>query len=165
MIAILLGSFFLLFPTKYVNHIEEYSKKFNVPKYLVASVINIESGYDKNAISSAGAIGLMQLLPTTAYEIADKLDIDNFAKSDLYDEITNIKFGCYYLSYLLEYYDQNIINALCAYNWGMTNVNKCLNDGNILDDGTIDNIPIKETSEYIKKYKMNKFIYKCVYGF
>ena len=163
-LIILVFSFLVSFPKKYSDLIESNSYKYKLPKYLVASVINIESGYDKNAKSSAGAMGLMQLLPSTAEEVAKKLDM-NFEESDLYNEEVNIEFGCFYLNYLIDYYDGNIINALASYNWGMTNVNNWINKGNIDENGTIINIPIHETNNYIKKFNMNKFIYKNIYRY
>ena len=67
---------FSLFPKKYENLITKYSDKYNLPKYLVASVINIESSFDEKSVSSVGAVGLMQVLPTTAFDMADRLKIN-----------------------------------------------------------------------------------------
>ena len=93
-----------LFPIKYKTEINTYSKKYNLQPELVASIINVESGYNKNAISNAGALGLMQLMPSTAEEIATKLQIKDF---NINNVETNIEFGCYYLNYLLNRYNNN----------------------------------------------------------
>ena len=152
----------IMFPKKYCDLIIKYSNEFNLDSYIVASVINIESGYDKDAISSMGAVGLMQLLPSTAEEIASKITIKDF---DLTTPEDNIKMGCYYLSYLLKIFDNNLINSLCAYNWGLSNVKSWLDKGNYDALGTITNIPVKETSDYVKNFKLNSYIYKKIYGF
>jgi len=157
-------SIFIAFPKKLFSEIDFYSKKYGLDSSLVASVINIESSYDANAISSVGAMGLMQILPSTAYDIADRLDMD-FEISQIYDEEINLELGCFYLSYLLNMFDYNTINALCAYNWGLSNVKDWINKGNVDASGTITNIPIKETYNYIKKYNVNKFVYKNLYGY
>lgn len=151
-----------LFPKKHLDIIQKYASQYNIESYVVASVINVESGYDENALSNANARGLMQLLPSTAEEIANKLKID-FQEDDLFDVDINIHFGCYYLSYLLDIFDNNLINALCAYNWGLNNVREWINDGNIDESNTITNIPVKETRDYIQKFKVNKYIYKNIY--
>ena len=96
-------------------------------------------------------MGLMQLLPSTANDIANRLNILEY---DIFDPNTNIMFGCYYLRYLLDLYNQNIDYAIMAYNAGLGTVNDWLKN-NILDD----NIPYKETKDYIKKIKFNMKIY------
>ena len=131
---------------------------------MVASVINIESSYRKDSVSNAGAIGLMQLLPSTAFDMAARLDME-LTEEDLFNEEINIKIGCFYLSYLLEMFDNNITNTLCAYNWGLNNVKNWIIDGNVDESGTIINIPVKETKDYIGKFAVNKFVYKNIYKF
>lgn len=160
--VVLITSIYLLFPIKYKDLVEKFSKEYSLDKRMVFSVIKIESNFKKESLSKAGAIGLMQLLPSTASDMAKRLNIgENY---DLYDEEINIRLGCYYLSYLLDYYDGNIINSLCAYNWGLSNVNNWIEKGNFESSGTITNIPINETKNYIKKYKFNYFIYDLFYN-
>jgi len=154
--------FFVVFPKKYMGYIIQYSDQYGLEKHLVASVINIESSYNPRAVSSAGAIGLMQLLPSTAHDVADRMNI-MINDEDLFNVETNIKIGCYYLSYLMKIFDDNIENTLCAYNWGLTNVKNWINEGNVDEFGTITNIPVKETNDYIKKYNINSFVYKNIY--
>ncbi|MGN0961452.1 MAG: lytic transglycosylase domain-containing protein [Christensenellales bacterium] len=155
---------FLLFPKKLTNEISSIASKYNLPESMIASVINIESGYDENAVSEAGAIGLMQILPSTAEDCAKRMNIE-FVESDLYNKEINIEIGCYYLRYLLNMFDGNITNVLCAYNWGLGNVKNWIENGNVDNNGTITNIPVKETSDYLKKYSINNFVYKNLYGY
>ena len=154
--------FFSVFPKKYVDYISHYSIEYGVDSYIIASVINIESGYDSNSLSQAGAIGLMQLLPSTAFDMADRLDM-SISEDDLYNEEINIKLGTFYLSYLLEIFNGNLTNTLASYNWGMQNVKNWLNKGNIDSFGNIIEIPVKETKDYLKKYDVNEFVYKNIY--
>lgn len=154
--------FFAMFPRKYNDLIDKYANEYNLDKYLIASVINIESGYDSNSVSKAGAMGLMQILPSTAFDIAGRIGIE-IEKNDLFDEEINIHLGAFYLRYLLDLFDGNIDNTLSAYNWGLSNVKNWINEGNIDDTGTITNIPVSETSNYLKKFKANKFVYKNIY--
>lgn len=156
--------FLILYPTKYKWEIKKYSQKYNIPPSMIASVIKVESNYDKNAVSSAGAMGLMQLLPTTAQEMASKMDI-NFESDDLFDVDTNINIGCYYLKYLLELFDGNIDNTLSAYNWGLNNVRTWILKGNADGYGTIINIPVVETENYLKKYRRANFMYSNIFGY
>jgi soluble lytic murein transglycosylase len=131
---------------------------------MVASVINIESSYDENAISKANARGLMQLLPSTAFDCAKRMGIV-ISEEDLFNEETNMMIGCFYLSYLLDLFDGDIVNTLSAYNWGLGNVRDWIALGNVNENGTIRNIPVKETKDYIQKYNVNYFVYGRIYKF
>ena len=150
-----------LFPIKYKTEINTYSKKYNLQPELVASIINVESGYNKNAISNAGALGLMQLMPSTAEEIATKLQIKDF---NINNVETNIEFGCYYLNYLLNRYNKNLTLALAAYNAGLNNVDKWINNDEYFANNKLKNIPFKETENYIKKVNFNLKIYASKYN-
>ena len=139
------------FPLKYSDIVDKYCKIYNLSPSLVYSTINVESGFNPNTVSKAQAIGLMQILPTTAEDIASRLEI---AEYDLYSPETNIQFGCYYLRYLIDMYSGDIDTAIVAYNAGLGTVNEWRNQ-NILPD----NIPFKETRDYIKKIKFNQRMY------
>lgn len=156
--------FFNLFPKKYEGLITIYANKYSLKKAMVASVINIESSYKKDSVSGVGAIGLMQLLPTTAFDCANRLGFE-IDEDGIFEPETNIELGCYYLSYLLDLFDENIINALCAYNWGLGNVKNWIELGYVDDSGTVTEIPVSETKNYIKKYKVNIFVYEKLYKF
>lgn len=155
---------YLRFPKKFNHEILKYSTKYNLEIELVQSVIKVESGYDKNAKSSQGALGLMQILPSTAYEIANKLGIKNFSEEMLYLPQINIQFGCFYLRYLIDYYNGNITNALCSYNAGLQNVNNWLKCSKYSKNGEdLSIIPFKETDNYLKKVKFAINVYKKLY--
>ena len=150
------------YPLKYKNYIMIHAETYNLQPELVASVINVESSFDKDAVSSSGAIGLMQVLPSTAEEVADKLNYSSFQVEDLLTEYKNIEIGCYYLRYLLDYFDENLYNALASYNAGLNNVNTWLGSSKYSEDGEhLTSTPYKETNEYIEKIYKNMEKYKA----
>lgn len=138
------------YPQKYSEFVEKYSEEYGVPEYIVYSTIKIESGFDSSAESSAGAIGLMQLMPETfRYLMAD---MQEDYKADLiYGPETNIRYGTYYLSKLYLKY-RNWDTVFAAYNGGETNVDGWLKDPECSEDGkTLDRIPFPETDKYVAK--------------
>ena len=153
---------------KYEEYVEKYSAEFNVDENLVYSIIKAESDFDQYAISSQGAVGLMQIMPETfLHDIKDALKIDGGAEV-LYDPDINIRAGIYYLSYLLECFGSSR-TAVASYNAGIGNVSKWLKDGNITDfDGElmINEIPFFETRVYVKKvesyYKKYSELYPLI---
>lgn len=121
--------------TSFDNIIKEVSSKFNIPQSLIKSVISVESNFNPNALSSAGAKGLMQLMPLTA----DYLGVKN-----VWDAKQNIEGGTKYLRELMDKYDGNMQLALAAYNAGPGNVEK------------YNGIPpFKETQDYVNKVLNN----------
>ena len=150
-----------ILPCNYKNQISYYSKLYNLPFSLVCAVINTESHFNKNAISSAGAVGLMQLMPTTAEELAKNLKLDSL---DLYNPTTNLHLGCYYLKTLIDKY--KVVNtALCAYNAGPKNVDNWLNNPTFsTDQQNLIDIPFYETKNYIRKIGIFRTFYTIIYN-
>ena len=107
----------------------------------------------------------MQLMENTALEVSNNIDEKINSKEELYNPEINIKLGAKYLSELLERYDNNLNMTLAAYNAGIGNVTDWVKKGIIKADGSdIENIPFKETNNYVRKilrdYKMYKKIYE-----
>lgn len=153
------------YPIKYENLVEKYAKKYDLDKYLVYAVIKTESKFDQYAVSNAGAYGLMQLQTETASDCARKLDMDIDLPDDLYVPDINIHLGTYYLSWLLDKYDDDIELAIAAYNGGIGNVDSWLNDDRYSDgNGGLKDIPFGETENYVTgvtaSYEKYKEIYK-----
>ena len=140
------------YPREYEAYVEKYAKEYSVPEYVVYSVILVESKFDKEAVSSKGACGLMQLMPDT-YEWL--LELENGKKGDLFDAEENIKYGTYYLSMLYERYEDWTL-ALCAYNAGMGNVDQWL-----LEEPF--EIRFLETQYYVNKLEVAIDKYKSLY--
>lgn len=135
------------YPIKYQEYIIKYSQQYSIDETLVCSLINEESSFDTNAVSAKGAIGLMQITPTTGAFIAEKLD-EEYAEKNLYDPETNIRYGCFYLDYLrTKFVDEQVY--LSAYNAGESTVRLWLKNENLSSDGvTLSAIPYKITREY-----------------
>lgn len=138
-------------PVPFSNEIEVYSKMYGLDPYLVAAIIKTESGFDKDIVSSMGAVGLMQIMPSTGEWIARQLNIEGFSTEMLKNEDINIEMGCWYLNYLRSQL-KHTNEMLAAYNGGIGNVFKWLKDPKYSKDGeVIHTIPFKETVSYIEK--------------
>lgn len=162
-LTFLIGSFNAYFyPMTYKNEIITYSNKFGVTSALVASVANVESNFHEDAVSNKGAIGVMQLLPSTAEWVAKKMNIE-YSEEMLLNGAYNIKIGSFYLSYLIDYFDSEKL-GICAYNAGQGNVSAWLKNSNFSKDGkNLDKIPFKETENYLNKVYKNYNYYKNRY--
>ena len=97
------------------------SVKFDVPPEMILAIIRIESTFDTAAVSNKGAIGLMQLMPATARQVAEELRIDWPGVEILEHPATNIEMGTYYFTKLLARFE-NMAVALAAYNHGPTRI-------------------------------------------
>ncbi len=158
-----IGCFYAYFyPMTYADTIVEYSNSYNVDSALVASVVNSESSFKNDVKSQKGAIGLMQLMPTTAEWVATKLN-EEYSEEKLYEPEYNIKLGTYYLGYLIEYFGDTEL-GLCAYNAGQGNVSNWLLNKEYSTDGkTLTKIPYKETENYLNRVYKNYHYYKNKY--
>ena len=137
-----------IYPEEYHSIVVKYADMHSVPEELVFAVIKVESNFDPDVVSSAGAIGLMQMLPSTYEWLTSKLG-DVYSEYGLYDPETNIKYGTYYLQYLYSRFG-SWEKAVIAYNWGEGNFSKFLED-NGYESGDYDSIPVGETKNYVKK--------------
>lgn len=148
-----------VYPLEYKTYIEKYAEEYQLDPALVASIINVESRFKPTKVSSKGAVGLMQLMPSTAQEVAEKLDIDSY---DLFSPETNIQFGCYYLKYLTTQVGTDLTVLLASYNAGFNNVNDWLMDPEYSYNGvTLISTPYAETNEYIEKVNKNYRVYQA----
>ena len=154
-----------LHPTDYADIISAASIEFDVPKYIIYATIKVESDFDPYAVSSAGAIGLMQMIPETFEWLTGEEHLDeHLNKRKLEDPEVSIRYGTYYLSYLYKKFDYNWNTAFAAYNGGETRVAKWLLDERYSDgNGNLTNIPIEETEKYVKKINNEIEDYKKLY--
>lgn len=153
-----------IYPIKYSEYVYKYAEEYEVDPLLIFAIIKAESNFNPNVVSSSNAIGLMQLMDTTAEEIARKVDITFTVKSSLYNPDLNIRLGTKYFSDLLKEYNQNKLLALTAYNAGKGNLKRWIEQGIIKEDGSdIENIPYKETNNYVRKIVRDYKIYQELY--
>ena len=158
----------ILYPKNYQEIVSVYEEKYNVEANFIFAVIKAESNFNERAISNRNAIGLMQIMEETAKDVAKKNDIEiNFdnLQEELCNVYKNIEIGTCYLSTLIQKY-QNKEVALAAYNAGTGTVDKWIEKGIIQKDGTdIENIPYKETNNYVRKILRDYKIYKNLYNY
>lgn len=139
------------YPVEYVDLIRQYAGENNIPPAYVAAVIMAESSYRPEAVSSVNAQGLMQILPSTAGWIAGKFD-ESYVEGSLFEPETNIKYGCWYLGFLMDRYDGSMKCASSAYHAGQGTVDKWLEDPMYSSDGkTLDRIPSDVTGTYVER--------------
>ena len=163
------------FPSEFDNWITEQAKERSLDRYLVKSLIKQESSYNARAISSSNALGLMQVIPPTAKEIANDLRIGALdIPNDLFQPKKNIQLGTYYLAKLLTKYQGTVPLALAAYNAGPGRMDRWLRARPSLkglvamktsapdDELWFDEIPYAETSFYVKAILRNLLIYKML---
>lgn len=150
-------------PLKYQDMVEKYAKQYQLEKSLVYGVIFCESRFNPEAVSSADAVGLMQVTKETGRWAAAQMGLDP-AAIDLTDPDTNIRIGCWYLHWLNEKFDGVQDTAIAGYNAGHGNVAKWLADEEMSRDGiTLDEIPYGETKGYVKRVELAEKIYRIVY--
>ncbi len=147
--------FAVSFPVRNKKFVASVCEKYDLEVSLVLAVINVESGWDEDAVSSSGAVGVMQVMPSTAEEVAMRLGLTNYDITDFEDNVT---IGCWYLRYLLDMFG-DLRLALCAYNAGPNNVRDWLDNPEYSDNGKLTKIPFKETRNYVKKVNFNKKVY------
>lgn len=137
-------------PVEYEQAALGYAEQYRVPPALVLAVMQTESGFDKDAVSSADARGLMQITPETFEWLQSKTG-ETLGTDALFDPDTSIRYGTLFLSILCERFaDTDTVAA--AYNAGMNAVTRWLADPTYSDDGrTLKKIPYEETSYYVVK--------------
>lgn len=157
-----------LYPVKYESYVEKSAREFDVDVCLIYGVIRTESNFNPDAVSNVGAIGLMQIMPETFSWLQNYragFQSDKLMDSDkLYNPKTNIEYGTFFLSYLLDRYDGDTSLAICAYNAGHGNVDSWIADGTIPDhDVTSEDIPFEETSNYLTRVTESMEMYRTLY--
>lgn len=153
-----------LHPLSYEQVIAKYAGEADVDPYLVAAVINIESGFRSDVVSSAGAVGLMQVKPSTAQSIAHAEGIKGkMTVEALSDPDTNVRIGTIYLAELIARYDGNVGLALSAYNGGMGNADIWAAEW-ARDHGKLsDTIDFPETAHYVDEVATQAAEYRRLY--
>ena len=138
-----------LYPLRYETEIRAAGTEFDVPLSVICGVIHTESGFDPEAVSSAGARGLMQLMPATLEWIAWRLN-EPADQTRVFDPAFNIRYGTYLLSFLYERFgDWETVYA--GYNAGHTRVEEWLKDPSLSQNGKLIRIPFPETEGYVRK--------------
>jgi len=141
----------LRFPMPYKQQVLEHAQARKLDPSLIYGVMRRESLFDPLARSSVGALGLMQLMPSTARNVASSLGMKRPRKSDILHVENNIRFGTQYLRNVMNRFDNNVALAAAAYNAGPGNVKKWLpRDQTMEADLWVETVPFKETRNYVQ---------------
>jgi soluble lytic murein transglycosylase len=144
----------LRYPLRYEQIVVGHAENYDLEPHLLAAVIYQESKFDADAVSSSGAVGLMQLLPETAQGIADRTGGTGWHERDLVNPELNVRYGSWYLRHLLDKYGDEKL-ALAAYNAGQANVDRWREEG--------AGIQFDETRHYVERVQELKAIYARAY--
>ncbi len=150
-----------IYKIEYSQYVSNSSEQFGVPESIIYAVIKTESSFESDAVSPAGAIGLMQITPDTFDWLCSKTGEDSNT-SLLYDPETNIRYGTYYLS-LLQHEFVAWDTVYAAYNAGRSRVKSWLSTEEHNNNGRLKDIPFPETANYVKKVNKAKNIYERLY--
>jgi soluble lytic murein transglycosylase len=159
----------LLFPCPYRELVEKYAEKIGVEAHIVFGLIRTESAFQKDVVSRAGAVGLTQLMPATAQEMAGRIrrergpDYASFENGiDLRDPEINIHIGVFYLNYLMGRFEDSLL-SLMAYNGGMNRIRRFRSASVLPVDLFLETITIAETRDYGRKVLSAAAVYKALY--
>ena len=143
----------VFYPLLYSGAIDRWASEHSLDPYLVAGLIRAESHFRSDAVSSAGAIGLMQIMPETGAWIAQVIGIEGYSGQDLSDPEINIRLGTWYLAYLVDRFG-DMDTALMAYNAGPGNAERWISSG---DEAFV------ETEQYLQRVRKGERIYRLLY--
>ena len=153
----------MAYPLAFRELVAGNAAESKIAESLIYSIMRAESNYSPSALSPAGAVGLLQVMPATAAAIA-KSGSDKGISLRLTRPEFNIRLGVKHLKDLLEIYDGNLVMAVAAYNAGSGNVGRWIKRfGKLPKDLFIENIPFPETREYVKNVLVGIEIYKMLY--
>ena len=145
------NDFSLRFPMPYKQQVMAHAEARELDPSLIYGVMRRESLFDPLARSSVGALGLMQLMPSTARRVASSLGMKRPRKSDILRVENNIRLGTQYLRTVMNRFDNNVALAAAAYNAGPGNVKRWLpRDDTMSADLWVETVPFKETRNYVQ---------------
>ncbi len=151
----------LLYPRPWIETVSKYAAEYRLPEYLLYALIRSESFFQYQVVSGAGAVGLTQLMPATASDIAKKLKVTDYS---LTDPETNIRFGAYYLAEMIRRSDNRIMPACFAYNAGISRVRGWQKKAQGLpDDLFLESLEYAETRDYGRKILSAAAVYGVLY--
>jgi peptidoglycan lytic transglycosylase len=153
-----------LYPLAYWDTVEKLSKKYHVDPLLILAIVREESRFDSDARSSAGALGLMQLMPKTAYRFDKKVKLGIHSSNDILHAKHNLNLGMFYISSLIREFG-SYAPAIASYNAGEDIVKQWLQNGKYKSaDEFIEDIPYQETRRYVKKVLTTFLTYKRIFS-
>ena len=158
-------NFYLRFPTPYQKIIKKESSVKNISPFLMFSLIRQESRFKKKISSSAGAIGLMQLMPSTARSVARKIKLKSINKKSLTIPSINVKLGSEYLKILFSQFNESSLLTVASYNAGPSRSKKWKKSliKEVSGAAFTESIPFDETRDYVKSVLSGTVMYSRLY--
>ncbi|HEX3587437.1 MAG TPA: transglycosylase SLT domain-containing protein [Candidatus Angelobacter sp.] len=154
-----------LFPRPFWQELTRDAAANQLDPHIVASLIRQESEFNPSAISTANAMGLMQLLPKVGKDLAKEMKIHHFSPDDLLVADTNLRLGTRYFRQMVDHFGGQVEYALAAYNAGSERVDDWRKNGNFADvEEFVESIPFTQTREYVQAIMRNAVIYKLLYS-
>ena len=157
------------YPLRHEELLVSAAEQFGLEPWHVAAVVRCESGFYEKSVSSVGAMGLMQIMPETGEWLAGKFNEESrFYDELLFDPGVNLKYGCWYLGWLMERYEGDRVLVTAAFHAGQGKVDSWLKKTEISPDGKtipIENIPYKETRQYVGRVLVACEKYQELYDF
>lgn len=147
----------------YREGIARVAERYDLDPYLVAAVVQAESGYDPQAVSPAGAVGLMQLMPETADWVTGLDSWQGDDSPDLTDPDDSLELGACYLRYLKNTFGDGIRPALAAYNAGRGVVGRWVEAAGGKDSFDLTDIPYPETRTFVERVEHYWELYSRIY--
>ena len=153
-----------LYPLDYIETVDKYAEEYSVPRVLLFAVIHTESGFQPDAVSSAGAMGLTQITPDTFHWLQTKTG-EALPDEALFAPETSIRYGALFYSLLLTEFDNDWYTAVAAYHAGRGQVNSWLQNPEYSADGkALTTIPSKDTNHYVHKVLRAVEVYYNLYA-
>lgn len=166
-----------VYPISYYQIIQREAKQMHVDPLLIAALVRVESHFREDDISHAGAVGLMQLMPSTALWIAGQtgqslkppssLGTNVNSKDSAYwlsNPSVNVRLGSWYMAYLLKIFHNRLPEAVAAYNAGPNRVQRWISEGTWTgNEMTSDDIPVRETRHFLARVMYTYDIFKRYY--
>ncbi|SFT45707.1 transglycosylase SLT domain-containing protein [Halomonas saccharevitans] len=150
------------FPEAYRDHFLHWGRQTRVDPYLLMGIARRESAYNPEALSPAGARGLMQLMPGTATQVSRQLGMNDPGPYGVLDPAVNIRLGSTYIRDMLDRYQGNRLAATAAYNAGPHRVDRWLREAPQAFDLFVESIPFRETRDYVQAVLAYRVIFESL---
>jgi len=150
-------------PRAYASIVDAAARRYGIDPNLLFAVMRVESIYNRRIISTVGAIGLMQIMPSTGRRIAQHLGVDDFKVADLLDPKVNVDFAAWYLSSLIKRFDGRLPLAIASYNGGPHNVRLWMHrtGPDMPLDAFLERIPFSQTHLYVRRVLTHYAAYRA----
>jgi soluble lytic murein transglycosylase len=154
-----------LYPLPWADELRSRTEPYELDPYLVAGLIRQESEFNPKAVSRAGAMGLMQVMPAVGRELARRLGVSSYSTSRLHDPDISLRFGTFHFKEFLDTFQNDLELTLAAYNAGANRAREWATWGDFQEPGEfVETIPFTETRGYVQSVLRNREMYRKLYA-